>query len=907
MIGKTLGHYQITEKLGEGGMGVVYKAEDTKLHRFVALKFLPEELSRDRHALERFEREAQAASALNHPNICTIYDIDEHEGRHFIAMEYLEGKTLKHRIQGKPLGTDEILDLAIQIADGLDAARSKGIIHRDIKPANIFVTPSGHAKILDFGLAKLAPARVPGGEPASATATTETAEAMLTSPGTAVGTVAYMSPGQALGKELDARTDLFSFGAVLYEMATGLLPFRGTTSAATFNAILNSTPTAPVRISPDLPTELEHIINKALEKDRDVRYQVASEIRADLKRLKRDSDSGRSVSKLPERAGEAALAGHRYSARRWPLFVAGILSVLFVAICITWWASHPRAPLADLKQRRLTTNASENPVFSGAISPDGKYLAYSDSAGIHVKIIETNEERLLPKPAGVAPDTRWYVWGWFPDGTRLLVDLVEAGDRPSVWVISVLAESARRLRDDAIGWSVSPDGSHIACTSGSGENYYREIWIMSAQGENADKVLVLDQNSSATALQWSPNGRRLAYRKEHVAPERVEVTIETCTLKGEKRTVVVADPLLSGFCWTTQGYIVYSRWESAGSSVDSNLWKILVGSQTGKPEAGPTRLSNWAGFAISGLAAGADGKRISFAKTSAHSQVYVGELEAGGTRMKPPQRLTFDESQNDPNAWTADSKAILFVSDRGGGWGIYKQAIDQPTAQTLATGTDGSISNIRLSPDGLSFLYVYFPEETGTSTPVRVMRMPVNGGPSQFVLDAKNFHALRCTKAPASFCAVGELSPDNKSLTITSLDPFKGRGRILKTVETDPAATYDWDLARDGSKLAFYKQREAEAHIRVLSLDGGRDREIALKGGGSLMNIDWSANGEVLYCGSVSPEAATPLSIDMEGHVQVLWTQKGAPSIYGVPSPDGRRLATVGQIVNRNRWMVEGF
>ncbi len=374
-------------------MGVVYKAQDTTLGRFVALKFLPEDLAHDRSALERFRREAKAASALNHANICTIYDVGEENGRAFIVMEFLDGMTLKHRIGSKALPLEQVLHLGTEIADALDAAHAEGIIHRDIKPANIFVTKRGHAKVLDFGLAQLAPAA----EGVSASVMpTITAEQELTRPGTTIGTVGYMSPEQARGEELDVRTDLFSFGAVFYEMATGRIAFPGNTAAIIHDAILNRAPVPVSSLNPGLPPKFEEIISKALEKDRELRYQNASDVRADLQRLHRDIEL--TELRRADRSATSSAVAPTMRGKRAAV-IAAIAILASAAGIALWRLSIPALPGAPmLMQRSITANPSENPVYAAAISPDGRSLAYADFTGVFVRLLETGETHSLPLP-----------------------------------------------------------------------------------------------------------------------------------------------------------------------------------------------------------------------------------------------------------------------------------------------------------------------------------------------------------------------------------------------------------------------------------------------------------------------------------------------------------------------------
>jgi eukaryotic-like serine/threonine-protein kinase len=915
LTGETLSHYRILDGVGGGGMGLVYRAEDIKLGRQVALKFLPEESVKDPAALGRFEREARSASALEHPNICPIYEFGEHEGQPFLVMQLLEGQTLRELIsaagQGKPaLELSELLDLAVQITDGLEAAHRQGIIHRDIKPANIFVTSQGQAKILDFGLAKLARVSSRAGTDSEwdrggaegtplETEPPGTPDPFLSRTGVAMGTAGYMSPEQVRGEKLDARTDLFSFGLVLYEMATGKRAFTGDTGPVLHEAILKQMP-APVRgLNSAIPAKLERIITKAIEKNRNTRYQTAAELRADLETVKQDVQPRRSVA--------------------WPVLAGGVF-VVSIVMAIGWFSRHKQPlmeRLQDPKLRQLTVNSFENSVTGGAISPDGKYLAYSDRKGIRIQLVATGETRVVPQPNDLnGKEADWEVAGrWFPDSTRFVANVHPAGENQnawssqtsSIWLVSVLGGPPHKLRDNAVAWSVSPDGSLISFGTNKGKLGEREIWLMGSGGEQARKLFDTDEESSIGGLNWSPDGKRVLYVKTDQSGDtllnRSLTNGPPTTLFGPGEMKKVDDVI-----WLADGRLLYSREEPEsffGSAC--NFWEMRLDVRTGEAVEKPKRLTNWSGFCMNGLSETSDGKQLAFRKWSGKQTSFLADLAQGGTHILRPRHFPLSESSEGAVGWTPDSKGILFNSNRSGHNAIYRQRLDQDIAEAVVT--EGFGRDARVTPNGENIVYLGIGENgaTPTSAPEPVMRVSITGGPSQRLFIAHTFSLLSCARSPSELCVIGEPTEDSKQLIVTAFDPQKGRGAELFRFAL-VANDKNWflDLSPDGTRVAA--TRTLAGPIYILSLGGQVLQQVQVKGWSNLESLNWAADGKGLFVTAGVRNGKELLHVDLQGNAHPLWENSGSSAeTEAYPSPDGRHLAFHGWTTNGNMWLMENF
>ncbi|MBZ5658266.1 MAG: protein kinase [Acidobacteriia bacterium] len=913
LLGKRVAHYRVLEVLGGGGMGVVYKAEDIKLGRRVALKFLPEELAGNAAAMQRFEREARAASALNHPNICTIHAVEEHDGQPFIVMELLEGHTLRDILSqeadsksASPFRLEPLLDTALQIAHGLEAAHTKGIIHRDIKPANIFITNHGQAKILDFGLAKLhefesvKPPPQSSAEPRPKHGSNPLLT--LTRTGATVGTAAYMSPEQVRGEKLDPRTDLFSFGLVLYEMATKQRAFPGDTAPVLHDAILNQAPVPVRELNGQIPAKLENIVSRALEKDREARYQTATEMRTDLEDLQRQL----SPKRLP---------------RRWAMGL-GIAAAILIATFIIVLMKKPKtvSVVPEIKVRQLTINSSENPVAGGAISPDGKYLAYIDPRGLHINSINTGESRTVPQPGGLKDQRMKQVAVWFPDSARFLVNAYPSAAEwnewssvnGSIWTVSVLGGAPTKLRDHAIAWSVSPDGSLVSFGTNKGKLGEREIWLMRPNGEQARKFQETSEDTSISNMGWSPDGKRYSYIFADASGESMlsrditgspAVTLfQSSELKKTNDIVRLHD-----------GRLVYDMTESGSQGTVCNYWITRLDLSSGKRLEAPRRLTNWPNFCVTSGSVTSDDKRLVYSLSSSGFYTsYVADLEAGGTRIRNAKHFTLEDSDDGAHGWTADGKVIV-AQIRGSGWGLYKQSLDSDTPEPIASSADGGALLLgATSPDGKWYVARSWPDKESVehpSVPLPIVRIPLAGGAPETILLVSRHANVSCARPPSSICVIAMQSEDRKQMVVSILDPVKGRGyelarfdfaRELAVLEVPTCV-----ISPDGTRLAI--ARSPESPIEIRSLHGQLVQTIPSQSAGELLMVFWTADQKGFFVTRKAQNGNELLYLDLRGNVTSLRKCIGGETCFGVPSPDGRHLAIIDRNQSANIWMMENF
>jgi serine/threonine protein kinase len=923
LLGKKVSHYRVLEILGGGGMGLVYKAEDIKLGRRVALKFLPEELAGDATALDRFEREARAVSALNDPNICTIYEVEEHEGQPFIVMELLEGQTLreligssqKERPNRKPLPLEQLLAVALQIASGLDAAHRKGIVHRDIKPANIFVTTNGQVKLLDFGLAKLQHTDV------ESSATEQRGEwqadtewnplITLTRTGVTIGTAGYMSPEQIRGEKLDSRTDLFSFGLVLYEMAAGQRAFSGDTAPVLENAILHNEP-MPVRmLNRAIPTRLDTIINRALEKDREKRYQNVSHMRGELEAIKRETTPGTSL-------------------RNW-LFAASACAVLLVASAGYWLVSHvPASPtgLPDVKLTQLTNNSPENPVTGGGISPDGKFLAYTDMQGMHIKSVGSDEARSVSQPAEFQnTNIVWEVGAWFPDSTKFLAHshpaivsmVTDEWFSPSTttWAISVLGGPPQKLRDNAYAWDISPDGSMIAYGTNFGPSAINpgdETWLMSTDGQGTHRIF---PRGPICCVHFFPDGKRIAYESGDalVASDLAGGPVATLLSPSEKNEHGGGDRT-----WLPDGRVIYfdscRRWDVMRSDTSCNYWVTRIDIQHGGITENPRRLTNWVGVTAGSPSATADGKQIAFVQASSKGLGYLADLDASGTHITRSRKFPMEESgENAISSWTADGKNAIVALNRFDRYSVRMYALNSGAETPIVTSVaGGSIERSAASPDGKWLILLVFPAtgDPTVATTDQLVRVPITGGGTpEPIFSMREGSNMFCAKPPATLCAVAEESPDRRTMIVTAFDPVKGRGAelarfdLIREQEIDPYVDHLLlcELSPDGTRLAVV--RGEDGPIEIHSLRGQPTFVIPVKGLRKLREIMWAADEKGFFVENWAEHGHEVVHVDLRGKVDSLWNCSNRCS--GWPSPDGRHLGIYDQTVSANMWMMENF